>query len=78
MRLASYDFTVKHRAGRLHNNADGLSRCRSAASSDTPAMDRTGVEHAYAVAPAKHVCQEAAQKSARNYPDAAPARVSRC
>ena len=26
MRLASYDFTIKHRAGRVHNNADGLSR----------------------------------------------------
>ena len=48
MRLASYDFTVKHRAGHLHSNADGLSRCRAAASPDTPQPDQTGVEVAAA------------------------------
>ena len=36
MRLASYDFTLKHRAGRVHHNADGLSRARAAPSPDTP------------------------------------------
>jgi hypothetical protein len=39
MRLANYDFTIKHRAGRVHNNADGLSRARAAPSPDTPAPD---------------------------------------
>ena len=40
MRLASYDFTIKHRAGRVHNNADGLSRARAAPSPDTPPPDQ--------------------------------------
>ena len=44
MRLAQYDFTLKHRAGRLHNNADGLSRARSAPSPDTPSDHVIGVE----------------------------------
>lgn len=39
MRLACYDFTVQHRAGRVHNNADGLSRARCASSPDTPTDD---------------------------------------
>jgi hypothetical protein len=29
MRLSGYEFTLKHRAGRIHNNADGLSRSRA-------------------------------------------------
>lgn len=37
MRLACYDFTVQHRQGRVHNNADGLSRARQAPAPDTPA-----------------------------------------
>lgn len=28
MKLAQYDFTIKHRPGRVHSNADGLSRAR--------------------------------------------------
>lgn len=28
MLLASYDFKIRHRAGKLHTNADGLSRAR--------------------------------------------------
>ena len=39
MRLACYDCTIKHRPGRVHNNADGLSRARAAPSADTPAPD---------------------------------------
>lgn len=39
MRLLCYDFTVQHRAGRVHNNADGLSRARTAPTPDTPADD---------------------------------------
>lgn len=43
-RLASYDFTMMHRAGRVHNNADGLSRAHAQPSSDTPKGDVTGVD----------------------------------
>ena len=39
MRLAPYDFTLRHRAGRVHNNADGLSRARAAPSPDMPPAD---------------------------------------
>lgn len=28
MKLAAYDMVLQHRAGRVHNNADGLSRSR--------------------------------------------------
>lgn len=41
MRLAQYNYTIKHRAGRVHNNADGLSRSRAAPSPDTPADGAT-------------------------------------
>ncbi len=44
MRLANYDFTIKHRAGRVHNNADGLSRARASPSPDTPAPHLTLTE----------------------------------
>ncbi len=44
MRLANYDFTIKHRAGRVHNNADGLSRARAAPAPDTPAPDACLIE----------------------------------
>jgi len=47
MRLSCYDFTVKHRPGRIHNNADGLSRARSARSQDEPAPDQTAIEAAH-------------------------------
>ncbi len=36
MRLAGYNFTIQHRAGRVHNNADGLSRSRATPHDDTP------------------------------------------
>jgi hypothetical protein len=48
MRLANYDFTVKHRAGRVHNNADGLSRARAAPAPDTPAPDTCLLEQVVA------------------------------
>jgi hypothetical protein len=51
MRLASYDFTVKHRAGRVHNNADGLSRSRAKPSPDTPAPEVVATEEAGILAP---------------------------
>ena len=51
MHLAAYDFTVKHRPGRLHSNADGLSWCRSAASPDMPPADSTAVEATDALLP---------------------------
>lgn len=28
--LSNYDYQIQYRAGRVHNNADGLSRCRQA------------------------------------------------
>ena len=31
LRLANYDFRIKHRAGNSHGNADGLTRARQAA-----------------------------------------------
>ncbi len=43
-KLASYDFSIKHRAGRVHNNADGLSRAHIAPTSDTPAPGHTAIE----------------------------------
>jgi len=46
MRLSCYDFTVKHRPGRIHNNADGLSRARSARSHDEPPPEHTAIEAA--------------------------------
>ena len=52
MRLAAYDFTLKHRAGRLHNNADGLSRSRAAPSPDTPPPDAVGIEDTWLEDPA--------------------------
>ena len=47
MKLAPYDFTIKHRAGRIHNNADGLSRAHALPSPDTPADDRIALDEAY-------------------------------
>lgn len=44
MKLASYDFTIKHRPGRVHDNADGLSRAHQAAAADTPAPDECWIE----------------------------------
>jgi len=51
MQLAVYDFTVKHRPGRVHNNADGLSRAHAAPSPDTPPPDTTAIE-TVSIAPA--------------------------
>ena len=45
-RLASYDFSIKHRAGRVHNNADGLSRSRTHMTPDTPAEGTTAIDAA--------------------------------
>ena len=39
MRLSCYDFSIQHRAGKVHNNADGLSRARTAPTPDTPPPD---------------------------------------
>ena len=36
MILAAFNFRVKHRAGRSHGNADGLSRARQPVDDDTP------------------------------------------
>ena len=47
MQLSSYDFTIKHRAGRVHNNADGLSRARAALAPDTPPADVIATESAH-------------------------------
>jgi hypothetical protein len=44
MRLASYNFTLQHRAGRVHNNADGLSRSHASPAPDTPADDVTALD----------------------------------
>ena len=44
MKLAAYNFTIQHRAGRVHNNADGLSRSHTAATTDTPAPDVTAID----------------------------------
>ena len=46
MRLAGYNFTIQHRAGRVHNNADGLSRSRAAPSPDTPGDNEVALEEA--------------------------------
>lgn len=46
MKLAGYDFSIKHRAGRVHNNADGLSRSHAAPSPDTPAPGVIATESA--------------------------------
>ncbi len=45
-RLASYDFSIKHRAGRVHNNADGLSRSHTSPTPDTPPPDMTAIDAA--------------------------------
>ncbi len=50
-RLASYDFSIKHRAGRVHNNADGLSRAHTAPTADTPPPTRTAIEAAACLPP---------------------------
>lgn len=39
MKLAGYDFIIKHRAGKVHNNADGLSRAYAEPAPDTPPDD---------------------------------------
>jgi hypothetical protein len=44
MRLAGYNFQLQHRAGRVHDNADGLSRSRATPAPDTPAPDCTALE----------------------------------
>ena len=44
MKLSCYVFSIKHRAGRIHNNADGLSRSRTSTTPDTPPPDTTGLE----------------------------------
>ena len=44
MKLAPYNFTLQHRAGRVHNNADGLSRSHTAATKDTPPPDATAID----------------------------------
>lgn len=44
MKLASYNYNIQHRAGRVHNNADGLSRSRAQVSPDTPPDDRIALE----------------------------------
>lgn len=46
MRLLAYDFVLKHRAGRVHNNADGLSCARAAPSPYTPDPDMTAIDQA--------------------------------
>lgn len=51
MRLAAYSFTLQHRAGRIHNNADGLSRSRAEPSPDTPPPDHVAIETATPVGP---------------------------
>ncbi len=51
MRLSCYDFTVHHRAGRVHNNADGLSRSRTAPTPGTPPPDTIA---AFPVTPDPH------------------------
>ena len=54
MRLSCYDFTVKHRQGRVHNNADGLSRARAAPTPDTPPDDTIAVHQTSTVPPTSH------------------------
>lgn len=50
--MAPYDFTLKHRAGRVHNNADGLSRARAAPSPDTPPADIVALDSVWVHEPA--------------------------
>ena len=44
MKLAGYNFTLKHRAGRVHNNADGLSRSHASPAPDTPPDHCTAID----------------------------------
>ena len=44
MKLAGYNFTIQHRPGRIHNNADGLSRSRATPAPDTPPPDVIALE----------------------------------
>jgi hypothetical protein len=44
MKLADYDMVIQHRAGRIHNNADGLSRSRQTPCQDTPPDDQVAIE----------------------------------
>ncbi len=53
MKLATYNFTLKHRAGRVHNNADGLSRSHASPAPDTPPAHCTAIDTAE-VAPPLH------------------------
>jgi transposase InsO family protein len=46
MKLAQYNFTLKHRAGKVHNNADGLSRSYATPAPDTPPADCTAIDTA--------------------------------
>ncbi len=51
MKLASYNFTLKHRAGRVHNNADGLSRSHASPAPDTPPAHCTAIDLAEVAPP---------------------------
>lgn len=46
MRLSNYNFQVKYKAGRLHTNADGLSRAHTSPSLDMPAPYASAIESA--------------------------------
>jgi hypothetical protein len=55
MKLAGYNFTLQHRAGRVHDNADGLSRSRAAPAPDTPAPDSTALEEVHVLDDPTHL-----------------------